>query len=108
MKTARYKSRKAIAAAMLVLWCFISAAAIRSQLHHWLHPDSSSPKHECAITNITNGSLLVGCSSIAVTVPSPAIAYLTGCATHHFFAFDYQVSSSRAPPSASFPITVVG
>jgi hypothetical protein len=94
---------------MLALWFIVSAAAISPRLHHWLHKDSNSPKHECAITNVAKGSLLVGCSSVTTAAaPLPVFAYLSCCTIQHFSAFDHRVSSSRAPPSVSSPITVVG
>lgn len=100
--------RSVIAGAILTLW-FVTIAAVASpQLHHWLHKDSNSPKHECPITHLGKGSLLAGTVCATPAAPPPVVVFFSCRALQHSSVFDYAVSRGRAPPSVSSSITVVG
>src|SRR4051812_41264618 len=67
----RWASGKGLAAwLMLALWMSLTLVTALPQLHHWFHHDSSAPRHECAATQISKGTILGG-------TPPPQFAPVT-------------------------------
>ena len=94
---------------MLVLWLAAVLVSLAPSLHHLLHDDSQSARHECLVTLLSKGQVLGGPSPVvlgAVTrtcIELPPTVALVAPASA-----DYRLSLSRAPPApAPFP-TVVG
>jgi hypothetical protein len=88
---------------MLSLWLGLSVLAVSPELHQRLHQDFSNLKHDCLLSLLTKGQLLVSWSG-AVVVAAPVLD-LDCCSCSHSFDYpsdDYRVSQSRAPPSV-FP-----
>ena len=45
---------------MLALWMSLTLVTAFPKLHHWFHQDSNAPRHECAATSISKGTILGG------------------------------------------------
>jgi len=87
---------------MLSLWLGTLALTLSPELHELLHKDAKSSAHNCVVTQISAGSLLAG--SAPVTAPVPPVSGIglsVAVEAQNFFSFDYRLSPSRAPPSAS-------
>jgi len=94
---------------MLLLWVGTFALTVSPELHHFLHPDSQAPNHNCLITQIRQHLLLVGYVAIAALIPAPVEATAVCRADVQYVPDnDYRVSPSRAPPLLSCAPTVVG
>jgi hypothetical protein len=90
----------ALVGLMLSLWLGLSVLAVSPELHQRLHQDFSSLKHDCLLSLLTKGQLLVSWTG-AVTVAAPVLD-LDHCSSSNSFAClsaDYRISQSRAPPS---------
>jgi hypothetical protein len=94
---------------MLALWLMTFAMAACPRLHELLHHDAQSATHSCLVTHVQHQLLTAG--FVAVVVPAPPA---TGPESISFAAVqflptrDYRLSPSRAPPSVSSSIPVVG
>jgi hypothetical protein len=95
----RRTGRTAGVAVLLGLWLGLSLVSGSEQLHHWLHDDSTSLKHECVVTLFSKSLLLAGqAPPLALTAPPRvpgAAAILEGSPIS---SVDYLSSPSRAPP----------
>src|SRR5437762_14121414 len=57
----RWVSGRGLAAwLMLALWMSLTLVTAFPKLHHWFHHDSSAPRHECAATQISKGTIVGG------------------------------------------------
>ena len=85
---------------MLSLWLGLSVLAVSPELHQRLHQEFSNLKHDCLLSLLTKGQLLVSWSG-AVAVAAPALDLDCSSCSHSFDypSDDYCISQSRAPPS---------
>ena len=92
-----------IAGLMLTLWVSLVLVSIHPQLHHWLHRDSQSAKHECLITQFSKGQLSALSSPALFAAVTPGCLQLPALQTECVFSSaDYRLSLSRAPPALLF------
>ena len=94
---------------MFALWLATLAAAACPQLHRLLHHDAQSATHSCLVTQVQQHLLATGFA--AIVAPAPPVAGLGPIRFAEFLFLptcDYRLSPSRAPPSVSSSIPVVG
>src|SRR5437868_7011949 len=99
----RWDSGKGLAVwLMLGLWISLTLVAAVPKLHHWFHHDSSAPRHECAATQISKGTILGG------TPPSQSVPVVTALvlpakrAAICISFLSYSEPLTRGPPTDSF------
>jgi hypothetical protein len=89
---------------------FLAATvALTPALHKQLHPDSKASAHFCLVCLLVKGHITT--ANVASTCLAAVLIWFGAsvCAgTFPFASFDYRLSPSRAPPSVSSSITVVG
>ena len=94
---------------MLILWLCLCALSVSPELHQRLHHDFSNLNHECLLTLLTKGQLLIGQSAvIEVSIPLLDIDCSISIESSPFLTADYRQSPSRAPPLAVPSSAVVG
>jgi hypothetical protein len=89
--------------ALLCLSLFLGVALSASlpALHKAIHPDATSPNHQCVITSLAQGLLTVSAlfvgavAFVAALIFRPALLQETVCSL-----FDYRFAPSRAPPTS--------
>lgn len=94
---------------MLALWLITFTLAVCPQFHQLLHHDAQNATHSCLITQVQQHLLTTG--FVAVVVPAPPEAIVGSICFGEFQYLptrDYRLSPSRAPPSVSSSIPVVG
>ena len=85
---------------MFGLWLQVLALSLSPEFHHWLHGDSHGASHECPVTLLNKGTLLLDTSSgIAISAPISDVSLLVTYAGFSFSSHDYRLSRGRAPPS---------
>jgi hypothetical protein len=85
---------------MLSLWLGLSVLAVSPDLHQRLHQDFSSLKHDCLLTLLTKGQLLVSwAGAVSVMAPMLDFAWCYSSNSVASLSNDYRISQSRAPPS---------
>ena len=90
----------AVIGLMLSLWLGLSVLAVSPDLHQRLHQDFSSLKHDCLLTLLTKGQLLVSWTgAVGVTAPLLDFAWSSSPNSIVSLSDDYRISQSRAPPS---------
>ena len=101
--------RTFVVSLMLGLWLGLGVLAVCPHLHQLLHKDSQSVTHQCLVTQFGKSSLFDGFAGLATVVPPPVGLRLPAFIEVEVFpASDHRLSPSRAPPSVSSSITVVG
>ena len=105
----RQTTKAAIAGLMLAFWFGLNALAVSPQLHHWLHKDSTEPQHQCFIAQLNKGFLLQAFENGISAVPlDGTVAAFFPEQVHFYPAVEDGICLSRAPPSSSSSIAVVG
>jgi len=84
---------------MLGLLVTLQAAAASSELHHWLHPESTSPDHQCVITLVSHGQLHQSLTETGLIMPTASLVTPPCWPDPIFIAVDYRLLPGRAPPS---------
>jgi len=108
-KRRRGSGKFAVVCLMLFLWLGTFALTVSPELHRLLHKDARSAHHQCLITQISQHSLLVTFAPVvAPAAPHAGMGPLCFAVTEFFPTIDYLLSPSRAPPSVTSTITVVG
>jgi hypothetical protein len=84
---------------MLGLVLVLQLFAASSSLHHWLHSDSNSSNHQCAITLLARGQIdhaptevILAASAVFSLLSFHAEAVLV-------LTTDHPITSGRSPPS---------
>ena len=100
-RLSRTSQRSLVACSMLLLFLAFEAFCASATLHHRLHPDSTLPGHQCAITLICKGHFYH--AAVEISLPQPLSALVT-----EFFADSAVLTTvshlfppGRAPPSLS-------
>jgi hypothetical protein len=94
------KRRQSASALLLGLFLSLQAMAILPALHAWVHPDSSDPDHECAVTLLLHGQ--VDASSVAEPAfRAPECLIFNQAPPRTIFAsVDIRLLPSRGPPAS--------
>ena len=84
---------------MFGLWLQVLALTVSPHFHEWLHADSHSAGHECPVTLLSKGNLILDSGS-EITVAAPTADVCLCAAETPFFlpSAEYRLSHSRAPP----------
>src|SRR5258706_7888203 len=99
----RWSSGRGLAVSlMLALWMSLTLVSALPKLHHWFHDDSRAPRHECAATLVSKGTILGGSPppQCAPAVPVLAIPVANDCISSSFLS--YSEPLTRGPPVSSF------
>jgi len=105
----RHLGGELAAGLLFSLWLLTFTLAAWPQFHQLLHHDARSATHSCLVTQIQHHLLATG--FVAVAVPAPPETSVGPICFSEFFCLptcDYRLSPSRAPPSVSSSIPVVG
>jgi len=87
---------------MLALWMSLTLVTAFPKLHHWFHHDSRAPRHECAATQLSKGTVLGGPPP---PQSAPAVRTLLLPAKRAAISFgfvSYSEPLTRGPPISSF------
>ena len=94
---------------MLALWLVTFTLAVCPQFHKLLHHDAQSAAHSCLVTQIQQHLLTTGFMAVAVPAPpETSVGSICFAEFQYLPSCDYRLSPSRAPPSVSSSIPVVG
>jgi hypothetical protein len=98
----RWASGKGLAVwLMLALWMSLTLVTASPKLHHWFHHDSKAPRHECAATSISKGTILGGATS-PQSVPAVTALLLPAKRAAISISFlSYSEPLTRGPPIRS-------
>ncbi len=86
---------------MLGLVLVLQLFAASSSLHHWLHSDSNSANHQCAITLLARGQIDHAPTEIILAAPAVYSLLVFHIEAAPVLSGDHRVASGRAPPSVS-------
>jgi hypothetical protein len=102
MNPVKFYGRKRQGASALLLCLFLSLQALAAfpALHALVHPDSSDPDHECAVTLFSHGQ--VDASSIAAPVFLGPVRLIFNPSLPRiiFVSADIRLLPSRGPPAS--------
>src|SRR5437667_9359617 len=87
---------------MLALWMSLTLVTAAPKLHHWFHHDSKAPRHECAATQISKGTIIGG-TPPPQFIPAVTTLVLPIKRTAISISFlSYSEPLTRGPPISSF------
>jgi hypothetical protein len=66
-----------IASALFGALLFAITLSLTPRLHAWIHPDSTSPDHECGVTLIASGNYEHSAAPVVLTIVQPASYFAT-------------------------------
>lgn len=69
--------------------------------HAFVHPDSKSPDHECAVTLLSHGQVESPSPAVATAAIQPIVSILAQAPAFAFVSADAPVIPGRGPPSVS-------
>ena len=87
---------------MLALWMSLTLVTASPKLHHWFHHDSKAPRHECAATSISKGTILGGTPPPRSTPIITTLALPAKRAAISISFLSYSEPLTRGPPISSF------
>jgi hypothetical protein len=99
----------ALVGLMLGLWLVVGFIATSPVLHGWLHKDAQAKNHHCVLTQLSQGYMLLGSTSLpplAPPTPEPLRSQMLELRLPT--SSDYSLPLSRAPPVLRCAIRVVG
>jgi hypothetical protein len=82
------------------LFVTLQVAAVSSAVHHWLHPESATPDHQCVITLVSHGQLHQSLTETGLIAPVASLVMPVCWPYPIFIAVDYRLLPGRAPPSS--------
>jgi len=95
--------RVTMAGLMLGVWLGLVGLATFPQLHHLLHSDSSTPSHECCITQVAKSQFLAPGGLVGIAALVVAFFKLPFIFEPFLLpAIDLRIASPRGPPIQSF------
>ncbi len=85
---------------MLALWLATLLAFISPAVHHLLHQDSQSQRHDCVVTHVSKGQVLSEIPATLFLEGGPVVAECCAPASVFFSScHDYRLLPCRAPPA---------
>jgi hypothetical protein len=100
-RLSRTSQRSLVACSMLLLFLAFEAFCASATLHHRLHPDSTLPGHQCAITLICKGHFYHAPVEVSLPRPSGTLVTIAFGDSIVLIAVGYLLPPGRAPPSLS-------
>ena len=93
---------RSLAAGLLALHLLVVTMALSPALHHWLHGDSESSDHQCAVTAMSDGQLdRPEAAAVAVAQPGIVLEILDPAGPARIAsARALALPGERAPPCA--------
>ena len=90
----------AAAAVMLTLWLLLVLISVAPQLHELLHHGSQNGRHECVVTQVSKGGLILTNTPRALMVALPIVPKAQPVSEPVYVpASGYKLAPSRAPPT---------
>jgi hypothetical protein len=83
----------------LVLFLTLQTFAASPSLHHFIHQDAKQPDHQCAVTLISHGQVVLTLIEVSVTAPVIVADELPVPVLPVLAALEYRLLPERAPPS---------
>jgi hypothetical protein len=92
---------------MLGLFFALQVVCCSPTLHRWLHPNSTSPDHQCVIRLVSQGQIDHAHPEVVLPTPPRNLVEVVCPDFFVLLTVDYRLLPGRAPPSVSSSIKVV-
>jgi hypothetical protein len=98
------KKRQSASALLLGLFLSLQAMAALPALHALVHPDSSDPDHECAVTLFAHGQVDAPNTAAPVFCAPARLIFSQSLPRVIFVSADIRLLPGRGPPASPAPV----